>query len=212
MEVSMAFSFYLNTEKLTLEIAQQHIECMTDQNHAVFDGVIDDIYIDDVAFKNNLANGFVAITQLSCFFESFLNTILNSCINYSGEDLLKCNTNEKIELIFLYYNKDFTPIKSTHNYEVYRITTKVRNELIHFKNTYIGDSSGLFNFELCKNIKVGDYFTKRNLSNIYENYIDLSKAIANALGLLIYDDVDIFACDGRDMLINYVMNSNDINI
>jgi len=46
-----------------------------------------------------MKNGFVIITQLNVFFESFLNTILSSCMEYNGEKLLKCSIDEKIEMI-----------------------------------------------------------------------------------------------------------------
>lgn len=203
----MAFSFFLNMEQLALEIAKQHIECMTDENHQLFDGIIDDIYLDFDVFKNNLSNGFVAITQLSCYIESFINTILNSCINYQGETLLKKSIDEKIEIIFLYYHKDFSSIKKTHYYESYRIATRIRNELIHFKHTYVCESSWLTNFEICKQ-PVAVFFTKKHLTKIYNNYISLCKLIASTLELTIHENVDIFACDGKDTIVNYVMNSD----
>ena len=61
----MAFSFYMNMERLSLEIAESHISNMTNNNYE------DDCFLKEQDLINNIKNGFVVITQLSCFFESF---------------------------------------------------------------------------------------------------------------------------------------------
>lgn len=201
----MAWGFYFNMEKLTLDIAQKHIFNMSENNF------IDDTFLDEKSLLNNLENGFVALTQLTCYFESFLNTIINSCMHYEGDVLLKCSIEEKVEMIFMHYKKDWQHIKSLHFWSSYRTATRVRNEMIHFKKTYIGFGSGIPNFKLGK-VEVATYFTKSNIQTIYSHYIELCKTIASSLELSIFDDIDIFECDGRDGLTNYIFDPEEIDL
>jgi hypothetical protein len=201
----MSWGFYFNMEKLALNTAQKHITNMSDNNY------LDDIFLDESCLLNNLENGFVALTQLSCYFESFLNTIINSCMNYGGEILLKCSIEEKAEIIFIHYQKDWSHIKSLHFWASYRTATKIRNEMIHFKKTYIGFGSGIPKFKL-GNVDVATYFTKSNIQKIYNHYIELCKAIAQSLNLSIYEDIDVFECEGRDGLTNYIFDPKKIEI
>lgn len=195
--IFMAFGFFLNMEALSLKIAQEHIALMTDDN------IKDDVSLENDKLLNNIKNGFVVITQLSTFMESFFNTILNSCIGYEDETLLKCSIDEKIAIIFMHYNKTFDIIKSQNPWQIFRSTTKVRNEMIHFKKTYIGDGSDIPNFTIA-NTSVRDFFTKSNMENTLNKHIALSMLIATELGLKIASDVDIFSCDGCGDIVNYV--------
>lgn len=142
----MAFGFFFNMEKLSLIIAENHINNMTNNNYE------DDVFLDSKNLLINLENGFVALTQLNCYFESFLNTIINSCMNYDGEIILKCSIEEKLEIIFMHYEKT------------------------------------------------------------YEGYVSLCHEIAQVLGLKIFDKVDVFECDGRDGLTNYVFDAKYTNV
>lgn len=186
-------------EALSIKIAKKHVESMTNDNSD--NGDI--IYLDEKVFLNNLENGFVVITQLNCFIESFLNAIINSCIGYTDEVLLKCNHQEKIDIIFLHYSKDFSTIKSKKCWESYRITTKVRNEMIHFKKPYVGHSSQLVSFELGGK-SVGDFFTKNNIQKLLDDHILLAKEIAKTLDLVVCDDVDIFTNQGTGLETNFI--------
>lgn len=201
----MAFGFFFNMEKLSLIIAENHIHNMTNNNYE------DDVFLDSRNLLINLENGFVALTQLNCYFESFLNTIINSCMHYDGEIILKCSIEEKLEIIFMHYERSYARIKSLHCWELYRTATSVRNEMIHFKKTYIGEGSWIPNFKLGK-VFVAEYFTKDNIMKTYEGYVYLCHEIANVLGLEIFDKVDVFECDGRDGLTNYVFDVKYTNI
>lgn len=197
----MAFGFYFNMEPLALNIAQKHIKQMTNNNRIKGN----DLFLDDEKLLNNIENGFVALTQLSCYLESFLNTILSSCMNYQGETLLKSNIQEKIEIIYMYYKKDWNNLKSLHCWEIYRGATNVRNEMIHYKKAFIGDASGVPDFKIGKK-EASVYFTKDNLEDVYKNYVIFCETVANHLDLKLFSDVDIFSCDGRDGLVRYVYN------
>ena len=74
----MAFEYFMNMEKLSLTIVNNYLLYMTDNNYE------DDVFLKMDELTNNIENGFVIITQLSCFFESFLNTIINACIDYNA--------------------------------------------------------------------------------------------------------------------------------
>lgn len=201
----MSFGNFMNMEKLTLEIIDEHISYMTDDNYEF------ETFLSIDKLTNNMKNGFVIITQLSCFIESFLNTIINSCMDYNGESLLKCNIEEKMDLVFLYYKKKWSNIKGQNPWAIYKKTTKVRNEMIHFKRTYIGDETGIPDFEIGGQ-KVSEFFTQSNIKLLTEKHIELAKLIADALELSIYEEGNIFECDGRDGLVNYVYDKNMIDV
>lgn len=201
----MSFGYFMNMEKLSLAIVDKHMLFMTDDNYE------NDCFLDMEKLVNNIENGFVIITQLSCFFESFLNTIINGCMKYHGETLLKCSVEEKIDFIFMHYQKDWQIVKQQNSWSIYRKTTKVRNEMIHFKKTYIGDGSGIPNFKLGGQ-EVADFFTKKNMKKIRDGYVDLTELIAATLGLNIFKNIQIFECDGRDGLVNYVYDKISTNI
>lgn len=61
----MAFDFFMNMEKLSLTIAEKHVLYMTNDNY------MDSCFLDTEKLVNNLENGFVVITQLSCFLKVF---------------------------------------------------------------------------------------------------------------------------------------------
>lgn len=193
----MAWGIYLNMEYLSIKVANEHIDKMTNNNYTNYS------FVDENAFCNNLENGFICLTLLNCYFESLLNTILNSCMNCESEKLLKLSIDEKIDLIFLYYKKDFSDIKSRNEWNIYRQFTRIRNELIHFKKSFIGDGTDIPPITF-GNTNLIDYFTQENIIKCKENVINLSKLIAERLELCIYEEIGTFASDGRDGLVNYI--------
>lgn len=201
----MAFGYFMNMEKLTLEIVENHICLMTDDNYEF------EPFLDINKLTNNIKNGFVIITQLNCFIESFLNTIISSCMNYNGEVLLKCNIEEKMDLIFMYYKKSWEVIRGQNPWSMYKKMTKVRNEMIHFKKTYIGEGTGIPDFQIGGQY-VAKFFTQRNMNLLRDEHIKLAELIAETIGLSTYNEGNIFECDGRDGLVNYVYDKNIINV
>lgn len=201
----MAFEYYMNMEKISLDIAKEHIENMTDDN------MEDDIFLDEEKLKNNIKNGFVVITQLITFLESFLNTILNTCVEYKGKELLKSSIDEKLEIIFLYYKKDLSIVKSQHYWECFRRILKVRNEMIHYKISSIGMGTGIPDF-LFAGIEAKSFFTRQYMQEATDKIIVLGDLIANELNLRIFHDINIFECDGRDGLVNYIYDEEKIMI
>ncbi|MBQ9608791.1 MAG: hypothetical protein IJV15_05005 [Lachnospiraceae bacterium] len=96
-------------------------------------------------------------------------------------------------------------LKSNDVWGEYKSASKVRNELIHFKKSYKGDGSGIPDFTIGKQ-RISDYFEKNKLELVYEKIVKLSDEIAKMIGLKIYKGIDIFGCDGKSGLVNYVYN------
>ena len=128
----MSFGYYMNMEKISLEIAEEHIDFMEDN---LLDEKLNDCLDIDKTILN-IKNGFVAITQLVTFIESFLNTIITTCMLNENELFLKMNIDEKLELICMYYKKDSKEIKSKQYWEYFKKMNKIRNELIHYKKLF----------------------------------------------------------------------------
>lgn len=196
----MSFGYYMNMEKLALSIAQEHIEHMDNENTTWTEGCP---VLDTNKFQKNIESGFVVITQLNCYFESFLNTILNACMDYDGEVLLRCSIEEKIHIIFMYYQKPWETIKGQNCWSVFRKTTTMRNNLMHYKKTYIGDGSETPSFALGKE-DVASFFTRQNMEAIMRGYLELTEKITECLGLGLCREIGIISCDGVDPIVNYV--------
>lgn len=205
----MAFEYYMNMEIISLDIAKEHIENMTEDN--IDDNIGEDAFLDEDKLINNIKNGFVVITQLITFLESFLNTILNTCVEYKGKELLKSSIDEKLEIIFLYYKKDLSIVKSQHYWECFRKILKVRNEMIHYKISSIGMGTGIPNFSF-GGVEAKSFFTSQYMQEATNKIIKLSKLIAQELNLSIINDMSIFSCDGKDGLVNYVYDKQKMEI
>ena len=201
----MAFGFFMNMERISLDIAKEHLNNMTADN--TFDDI--DCFLDDDKIENNMKNGFVVITQLNVFIESFLNTILNSCIECNSKELLKTSIDEKLEIIFLYYGKDLSKIKSMHQWGVFKEIIKVRNEMVHFKKTFIGEGTGIPDFCVA-NIQAKIFFTKEYMEKAMSQVIQLGDLIADELGLKVCRNIGIFHCDAKDGLVNYVYDASKV--
>jgi hypothetical protein len=200
----MAFDFYMNMEKLSLEIAKECSMHMTDDNF------VDDIFLDMDKSLNNIKNGFIIITQLGCFFESFLNTIISYCMGYEGKELLTSSIKTKMEIIFFYYGKEVSLIKGSHLWQTYRRVKNVRDEMIHFKESYMGSAGYIPDFSIGKEA-VSAFFTKKNMVTSIDHYEKLAAKIASLLDLDIFEDIEIFGGDATDDILSYVYDSRKNN-
>ena len=80
----MAWDYYLNLEIISLEIAEQNINKMTDDNfYSDLPG-----FINQDEFLNNFKYGYVSILMLESYIESSLNTIIR--------DVIKCTSNKNV--------------------------------------------------------------------------------------------------------------------
>jgi len=184
---------------MSLEIAKDHASNMTDSN---YDTEIEP-FLNENALKNNMKQGYVIVTSLYTFAESFLNTILRDCM-LCRENLLKgLSLENKLEVIFLFYKVDLATLKSDSHYAILTKVTGIRNELIHYKKNYIGVGSGIPGFSIKKS-DIADFFVKSNMENVIKAIISFADFVAEQLGLIVHKDVGIFCCDGRDDLVSYV--------
>lgn len=204
----MAFGQFMNMEKLSLSIVENHIIHMTDNNFEPYEDINT---LDIEKFINNISNGFVIITQLNCFFESFINSILNMCMRYQGEILLKCSVKEKLDLIFMHYEKDLSPIYNSHLWGFVNKTKKIRNEMIHYKKSFLCHSTVMPDFKLGGSY-VGEFFTKKNIEETIGYHKQLADLIAENLGLKTNKKINIFEYDGKEGNVSYVYNENNFYI
>lgn len=195
----MAFAYYLNMEKLALEIVEEHAAQMSNSNYCKDNPDT----IDDVVFKNNLKYGFIIVVMLSVFVESAINSVLSDIIHYKNERLLKSSIDEKLDIIYLFYKKDINRLRADNNFAKYKELNRIRNELIHFKFSYIGHSSQVPNIKI-GNINLAGFFVK---SKIYE-YISCVNKVIEFLGedlkLNINNKCDIFGCDGVENYYKFI--------
>ena len=203
----MSFGYYMNMERLSLEIAKEHVELMEEN---IQDSQICE-FIDTDKMITNIKNGFVVITQLMTFIESFLNTIITTCMIEKNELFLKMSIDEKVEIICLYYRVKSSKIKGFHCWEALKKMTKIRNELIHYKNSFICEGVAISDYSIA-NESVKKYFSKSNMQKIMEQIVKLASHIAKVLGLRINKNINIIECDARDGLIRYVFDEKIIDI
>lgn len=203
----MACGYYMNMERIAIEIAMEHIELM--EENIQDENVVEFLDLDKVV--KNIKNGFVVISQSITFIESFLNTIINNCMMQNTDLLLKMSIEEKLEVVCLYYKKKTLEIKETHYWEMFRKMNKIRNELVHFKRSYICECSAIQDFNIA-NISVKAFFIKSNMKKALEQIIDLGDCIANVLDLKVCSDIGIIECDARDGLVSYVYDAKMIDI
>lgn len=204
----MTCSFNLNMEKISIEIAEENILMMEDgllYNNFSDDEFSGDEFLDDVKVINNIKYGFIIIVHIITFFESFLNTIINKCMIQSTDILLKMSIEEKIEVIYLYYNKDSKKVKSSHLWQNLKKVNKIRNELIHFKKGYIHEGVAIRDFSIA-DISVKDFFIKKNMEKSLIQILELTDYIAEELGLKIYKEVSVIATGDKDRIDSYVHN------
>ena len=203
----MSFGYYRNMEGLSLEISKEHVELMEEN---IQDSQICE-FIDTDKMITNIKNGFVVITQLMTFIESFLNTIITTCMIEKNELFLKMSIDEKVEIICLYYRVKSSKIKGFHCWEALKKMTKIRNELIHYKNSFICEGVAISDYSIA-NESVKKYFSKSNMQKIMEQIVKLASHIAKVLGLRINKNVNIIECDARDGLVSYVFDEKIIDI
>lgn len=186
------YDYYLNMEIAALEIVQEQINTLTDSNVSS----IDDIYIDYKIFEDSLKKGFIIVTMLVAFVESSVNTILRDCIGNKNEKLLRCSTDEKLEIIYLFYKKDISQLKSSHLWGKYAEINLIRNELVHYKYNNKLIYRGADQYKI-KNMYLSDIFTKGVLTDYSNQIKDFISKISIDLGLYLNFDCQIVDNNGR---------------
>lgn len=193
----MSCGYYMNMEIIALDIAKEHISKMEDN---VFDDECKE-FLDLKKLENNIKNGFVAITQFKVFIESLLNTIINLKGDLSCLDIE--NIFNKMKYVCSIYDKDFSFIEKNKCLKTFKKMNRLRNNMIHYKNSFIYDGTAIYDFEIGK-VSVKKYFTKFNFEKLFNQVIELGDLIAKTLGLIVRNDISIFECDGKDGITGYI--------
>lgn len=198
----MAWNWYLNMEPLSLEIAREHAEQMSDSNF--LQGYLDvdetEPIPDDETFLKNLKLGFVAITMASCFFESSLNTFLREKLEYSPEGkVIHGNEDLKIEILFNNNPSALEAIRGSHYWRNWQRLKRVRNELIHYKNNspeFMSSWPLIDKWEIGSQ-PIGYFFIKSNILELIDDVEKVVYQIASDIDLTVSPYPITFGADGR---------------
>jgi len=208
----MAYSYYLNYEKVATEIIEQQLECLTD-NNVVHDEKYDFDVIDEKSFYKNLKAGSIALMFINILFETTLNTILRR------KNLLEENkdksVDKKLETIGEVYKLDLKAIKSGDQYCVYQNARKIRDDITHFKWNELG-ASFLIHSHIRLNLGkkreyLADIFTKKYIQKSYRGVLDLIELICSQCGLAVNKEVQIIDCDGRTGAYEYIKSIDTLS-
>lgn len=192
----MAFKFNLGMELTALSIIDDCLSNMTNSN-------IDDELTkkegltvsipDSEALDNNLKNGFIAIVMMSCYYESFLNTLLRDYLGYSPDgSLMRGSTTGKIEVIFNGNEDQLAKIKDSANWRDAQRVFKLRNHLIHFKNNMQSEYSSypaIQSWKIGDEI-LGDFFLKSEIEKCSVAVRQLVIDIAKTKGLTVLPETN----------------------
>lgn len=223
----MSFSFFINMEPLLISIAEDNISKM-------WENMDDDIilgFLDHSKIEDNFRYGFIAITAIVNFVESFLNTIIRDCIcskssigsklyaeNEESIDIddmnkkLKLNITEKIDFICNHYEIEKSLIKGGKEFFGFSKLNKIRNNLVHYKIKWECEGISILDFSLSKNKTFKNFFQKESLNNELKNAKELCEKIAILSKLTMNRSAQFIECNGRDGLTSCVFDSNKILI
>lgn len=203
----MSWQYYINMEPLALEIADAHINKMTNENTDKRESC----FLDEKKFIPNLKNGFVAITMLVVYIESFTNSLVRLNFGEYADDFYRKSTKEKLQLLYLSngIGKDiYEKMNGSTEFKQYNDVSKVRNEMIHYKVSVKEHASRLADFKISQ-MDASKVFSKSWLQRNEEGIKKLVKIIAGDLGYGIKDDIPIVSSDGMDPIYNYVYKPYD---
>lgn len=209
----MAFGIFLNFEKVSIEIIEEHIAKMTNNNVIHYE--LDFDALEEESFIKNLKNGAVAIVFIQNLFETSLNTILRRRADISEADILKSSISVKLQILSLIYGFELSAIKSDHSYAIYREIEKIRNDITHFKSNILCEATAIpadVKIDLGTSKKtLASIFTQDYVSEGYAQVKKLIKLICVNCGLYVYDDVQIIDYDGRDDICKFIVSSDPSN-
>lgn len=206
----MAFSIFLNFEKLSIKIIEAEIAQMTDDNLFLEADGID--AVDDEKFENNLYHGSIAATFIVNLYETALNTILSRRLNCSEVEIFKTSHNVKLQLICVLFQTDLAEIKSNNAYGDLQAIIKLRNDITHYKSNLINVGHYISTDSTVpmgtSKVAVAELFTKTFMKKSYHAVMTVLKNLCQTCGLAIYTDCDVIDSDGKDCLCEFVVDRN----
>lgn len=201
----MAFSIFLNFEKLALEIVEKEIAQMTNDNLCDC-GELDEV--DDEKFSHNLYHGSIAVVFMANLYETTLNTILRQ-LNCTEKEVLKTSHEVKLQLICAMFQTDISEIKGDNSYSYLRSIERLRNDITHYKSNMVTEGHYI---TLDSTIPMGTsktplakQFTKDYMEKCYVEVLKLLELICRKCGLVLYRECAVIDCDGRDEACEFVL-------
>lgn len=186
----MAQPNYLNMEVLYLKSVDENIEKMTDNNY-IISGILDDV------IETNIQYGFTVITLLNCYIESVLNSILRIGL---GDESISGNIPTKIDKIEKHYK-----LASAYSNSTIDIMRKIRNHLVHFKTPFVGEGTGIVDFEI-ENMLIGKYFAKSNMQSLRKDCYTFVKTLSHQCGLEVWEYASTISSTGLEIPTTYIYN------
>lgn len=206
----MAFSIFLNFERLSMKIIEAEITQMTDDNVVGAGGEIDEV--DNQKFENNLYHGSIAITFITNLYETALNTILNRRLDCSESEILKLGHEGKLRIICAMCKAELTSIKGDNSYGIIRDAVKLRNDITHYKDNMIAEGHFInirtsFPMGSAKT-PVASLFTKSYMQKCYDGTIKFLELLCKKCGYVLCLDCEVIDCDGRDDTCEFILTGN----
>lgn len=195
----MAFRFCLNMELVSLNIAKGCISSMLASN---YDEKLSEregfLVADEEVLGSNLSFGFVAVTMLQCYYESFLNTVLRDHYGFDADgSVIKAGENEKLEVIFNGNEDMLKTIKSKAYWRDAHRVFKIRNHLVHYKSNKASEFSSyppIHSWGIGNEI-LGEFFSKPEIEKCSNAVQQLVEEIAYAINLEVGKDDSPIICD-----------------
>lgn len=196
----MSFRYFLNFEKIAIQIIENEINKMTDCNVLLQQVGDHEEQVNEKVFVENLKHGAVVVTFIVNLYETTLNTILGRRLNFNDEDFLRLSSSVKLKLICKEYNVDFDEIKSNDDFGSIKEIIKVRNDITHYKMNDLGCGSAVYKtiqFPIGKSKKLLPVlFTKSNIQKYYDSLIKFLRYFCEKCGLQINKNCEVIDCDG----------------
>ncbi len=210
----MAFSIFLNFEKLSTKIIEDAIANMNDDNILYYENAPTD-EINEVVFLKNLYHGSIAATFIVNLYETALNTIITRRLECTELDIIKTSHNVKLQLICTIFHTDFSEIKRDNSYSNVQSVIKLRNDITHFKYNEVEEGHYITKDTTIPmgttKESLANMFTKTHMEKCYQGVIAFLELLCEKCELVLNKDCQIIDCDGRDLLCEYIVTKIDFD-
>ncbi|MGL4912177.1 MAG: hypothetical protein ACRC3Y_07055 [Romboutsia sp.] len=197
----MAHGQYIVIEKIELEIIEECLKKMTESNF------IDDenLFLDHEKFENNIKNGIVIVTMLKTYLDTSISYICNN-----RNIKIKQNIFQTIKELYKENESELLDIEEKTEYKLFEEMNNIRNNFIHFKNNYLGDSTGIplkgnGNSNFISGKELYKYFIKSKMNEVINGIQKLIKDIAEQFGFVVNNECRGFMSDGKDGKVSYLI-------
>lgn len=207
----MAWTQFLNFEKMAMQIIENEIVQMTDNNinHCSFGADVWD-EINEEAFLNNLHHGSIAATFIINLYETTLNRIIDRQLQCEEIEFFKLSHEVKLQLICTMCKADLAAIKGEGAYATLKSVIRLRNDITHFKGNVVDSGHAIFGSATIpmgsSKDTLANLFTKKYMQKGFDDVIRLLKIICNNCGFALNTECEVLDSDGRTSLCEFVVN------